>query len=181
MLHRIGGALLLVLIGVLIAFKYQNFTQSHLGPNSPSGSNPESELLIPLSVEAVNAQVQNGDHKLSLVNFWASWCVPCQKEFPALLSLREELKDQGLQVILVSADQENKRSAAEEFLKKMEVDFKSYYRGDQGYKAMDQIYPGWNGALPASLIIGKDGEILDAWFGETSEEEFKSRIGKHLF
>lgn len=181
MLHRIAGAFLLVFVGVLIAFKYQNFTRSHLGPNGPTGLSAESELLTPLSTEAVKAQVQTGDHKLSLINFWASWCVPCQKEFPAILSLREELKDQGLQVILISADQENKRAAAEEFLIKMKVDFKSYYRGNQGYKAMDEIYPGWNGALPASLIVGKDGQILDAWFGETSAEEFKSRIGKHLF
>ncbi|TCC98157.1 TlpA disulfide reductase family protein [Pedobacter psychroterrae] len=43
-------------------------------------------------------------HKYVLVDFWASWCVPCRKSIPGLKTAYEELKDKGLQIVSISID-----------------------------------------------------------------------------
>lgn len=171
MLHRIAGALLLIFIGVLVALKFQNFSDQN-----PSASS----LLKPLSKEAISQEIREGDHQIALVNYWASWCLPCLKEFPDLVKLREKYADQGLKLILISADDESKRSAAEKILRDQKVDFETYFKGDQSLELFGELYPNWNGALPSNLIITKDGKVLEAWFGETTGPEFEERIKKHL-
>jgi len=56
--------------------------------------------------------------KVVLLDFWASWCAPCIKEFPSLVKLRERYKDKGFEIIGVNMD--SKVSKAEKFLDKHE-------------------------------------------------------------
>lgn len=171
MLHRIAGAVLLVLVGVLIAYKFS------LSRNIES----PSTILIDASIEDIRKEIQTGEHKITLVNFWASWCVPCLKEFPELLQIKEKYADKGLKVIFISADDEKQRADALRFLQAHKVTFTTYVRAhDQKYEVFDALYPGWNGALPATLIFNTKGEVLDSWFGETSGAEFEARVQKQL-
>jgi len=43
--------------------------------------------------------------KVVLLNFWATWCPPCRKEMPSMVTLHQKLKDHGLKVVAVSVDQ----------------------------------------------------------------------------
>jgi thiol-disulfide isomerase/thioredoxin len=43
-------------------------------------------------------------HKYVIVDFWASWCVPCRKSIPALKQLYKEMSDKGLQIVSISID-----------------------------------------------------------------------------
>jgi thiol-disulfide isomerase/thioredoxin len=54
--------------------------------------------------------------KVVLLDIWASWCVPCKDEMPALDDLARRLRGSGVEVIAVSIDED--RGAAEQFLKK---------------------------------------------------------------
>lgn len=117
---------------------------------------------------------------LVLINFWASWCEPCRAEFPGILKLKEEYAQRGLQIIFISIDGSNEFSAAEEFLRDRQVSFKTFYRGSQSVDFITKIFPKWEGAVPASVLLGPQLEIVDSWEGETSLEEFKQRITPHL-
>ena len=178
MIHRIGGAVLLVLVGVLLAYKLR------MPPvDAPSAAGPTTagiQTLEPLDLQKVRLQITEGDHKVTLVNLWATWCVPCRKEFPELLALRDKFGPQGLKLVLISADSELKKAEAQEFLNEQKVDFTSFYKGNQGFEAVDQIYPQWNGALPTSVILDKSGKVLEAWFGETTGPEFEEKLKRHL-
>lgn len=153
-----------------MALKYRNFSDEHL----------PSSLLQPLSKEVIQKEIREGDHQITLINYWASWCVPCLREFPELVKLKKKYADQGLKLILISADDESKRSAAEKILMDQKVDFETYFKGDQSLALFEELYPNWNGALPANVILTKEGKILEAWFGETTGPQFEERIKKHL-
>jgi cytochrome c biogenesis protein CcmG/thiol:disulfide interchange protein DsbE len=60
--------------------------------------------------------VQPSDYrgKVLLIDFWASWCVPCKASFPALDALYQRERDRGLEVLAVNLDEE--RKAADAFL-----------------------------------------------------------------
>jgi thiol-disulfide isomerase/thioredoxin len=175
MLHRILGAALLVLVGVLLAYKFAAPPPRSLGTTSA-----DSSLLKPLQEDLVRHEITEGPQKITLVNFWASWCVPCRKEFPELVALRKELAQQGLKVLLISADEEEQRGAVESFLKEQKVDFPTYFKGSANIATFDHLYPRWNGALPANVIYDSKGQVLEAWFGETTRPQFEEMIKKHL-
>ena len=117
---------------------------------------------------------------LVLLNFWATWCEPCKTEFPHIMTVRERFKAEGLQVVFVSIDDTEDLEDTETFLKAHHVDFPSFFKGDQSLKFVQEIYPQWSGAVPATLILGPDLKILDSWAGDTSLEEFEMRIKRQL-
>lgn len=168
MLHRIGGVFILILVGVLLAYKF-----------SPSRISPESKWLTVLDAEQLKKEIVEGSTPLTLVNLWASWCVPCLKEMPDLLEIRETYGSK-VRFLLISSDGTDKKAEALRILLKHKVDFPTYFRGDKGYEELDAIYPDWNGALPANLVLDQKGQVLEAWFGETSKAQFTEILEKHL-
>jgi thiol-disulfide isomerase/thioredoxin len=52
----------------------------------------------------LNVMEEVGKHKLTLLDFWASWCGPCRQEMPAMKQLYEQYKDKGLGIIGISLD-----------------------------------------------------------------------------
>lgn len=117
---------------------------------------------------------------LVLINFWASWCTPCKIEFPALLKMKQQWASRGLQVVFVSIDEPPDLPAAEEFLINSGVEFATYYKGEQPNEFIRELFPKWQGSVPATLLYGQDGQLVDAWEGETSPAEFENRVSKHL-
>ena len=137
-------------------------------------------LVREATAKQILDHVQDLKAPLVLVNFWASWCEPCKLEFPHILKLRKTFADKGLQVVFVSVDDPSDLSAAEKFLRENQVDFKTFYKGKQSLKFVSEIYPNWSGAVPTTVLIGPGGKIVDAWEGDTSGEEFQTKIQPHL-
>jgi thiol-disulfide isomerase/thioredoxin len=117
---------------------------------------------------------------LVLVNFWASWCEPCKIEFPHILKLNETYAKKGLRVLFVSVDETSDLSVAEKFLRAQNVDFPTFYKGQQPLKFVAEIFPDWSGAIPATVLFGPAGQIVEAWEGDTSLAEFEAKIKPHL-
>ena len=91
-------------------------------------------------------------HSIVLVDFWASWCVPCVKSFPFLNTLHRELKGRGLEVVAVDVDEHVPDGAA--FLRNHQAQFTvgSDPRGDCP-KAF-----GLHG-MPTSYLIDRQGVV----------------------
>jgi peroxiredoxin len=98
--------------------------------------------------------------KVVLLNFWATWCVPCRKEMPAIEALYQRYKDRGLEVVAISLD---KLAAApvEAFVQEVGVTYRV---------ALD---PTWATArtygvrgLPATFLLDRAGNVVMRELGE---------------
>jgi thiol-disulfide isomerase/thioredoxin len=125
-------------------------------------------------------QVRSFNSPVVLINFWASWCEPCKEEFPSIMRARKEFESKGLRVVFVSVDETEDAGAALSFLKEQQVDFPTFYKGSQSLNFVAEVYPAWTGAVPATVLMGKDLKILDAWEGDTTYEELQERLNKQL-
>lgn len=146
--------------------------------SAPKGISQELVQQVP--AETILSHIRESKSPLVLVNFWASWCEPCKIEFPNILKLREKFGKDGLKIVFVSIDDVAEKAAAEAFLREQHVDFPTFYKGTQAVKFVTDIYPEWRGAVPATILIGGDGQIKDAWEGDTTLEEFEQRVSRQL-
>lgn len=100
------------------------------------------------------------DGKITLVNFWATWCGPCVVEIPEFVALKEEWKDRPFEILGVSMDEEGfdmVRPFAEDF----------YMNYPQILDVQGELGEGFGGvyALPGTFVVGSDGKILSGYLG----------------
>jgi thiol-disulfide isomerase/thioredoxin len=113
--------------------------------------------------------------KVVLVNFWATWCVPCRDEMPSIQRLKDRLADKPFVVLAVNLDEPEARVRT--FLSQMKVDFTVLL--DPEKKAAKA----WKARiLPASFVIGPDGRIRYSVVGELDwgHDRVVSRISELL-
>lgn len=96
--------------------------------------------------------------KVVVLDFWASWCVPCRRSIPWLNAMHEKYADDGLVIIGVNVDQEPEEAAA--FLRQYPAKFMISY-DSQGKVA--RLY-GVQG-MPTSFVLGRDGEVIAQHLG----------------
>jgi len=108
------------------------------------------------TIDGESRSAEEWDGQVVLVDFWASWCVPCREEMPAFNELRARYGDQGFDVVGLAADELEK---VKEFLTEVQVDFPIVY-GDL-FDVMDisAEYGNSYGGLPYSAFIDRDGNI----------------------
>jgi thiol-disulfide isomerase/thioredoxin len=90
--------------------------------------------------------------KVTLVNFWASWCGPCVEEIPSLNRLKEKMQDQPFQLISVNYAESAQQIRA--FMKKVNVAFPVLLDKDGELAGQWKVV-----AFPSTFVIGPDGEI----------------------
>ncbi|MGH7831831.1 MAG: peroxiredoxin family protein, partial [Candidatus Binatia bacterium] len=96
--------------------------------------------------------------KLVFLNFWASWCIPCREEMPAMERLYQEFREKGFVVVAVNVM--DGRDDALAFVKELKVTYPVLLdpQGDVG-----QLYGAWG--LPTTYLIGVKGEGLARMWG----------------
>lgn len=125
---------------------------------------------------AIEGAWPNTRGKVLLVDFWASWCGPCRKSFPALEALHQRYKARGLLVIGVSVDEDP--AAMGRFLKQHPVSFSTVR--DQSQKLVKAT---GISAMPTSLLVDRGGTIrfVNAGFkGAESENALRQQIEQLL-
>ncbi len=110
---------------------------------------PEFELKGPAGKPLSLSELKG---KVVFVNFWATWCLPCIEEMPALEKLHQELQKDGLVILAVNFQEGSAR--VKEFFTEHNLTFTPLL--DRDGKVTER-YQAW--ALPASVIINKRGEI----------------------
>ena len=89
--------------------------------------------------------------KVVVLDFWASWCVPCRRSFPWLNGMHDKYASDGLVIIGVNVDQEP--ASAAKFLQKFPASFQISY-DTNGILAKKFDVQG----MPSSFVIGRDGQ-----------------------
>jgi thiol-disulfide isomerase/thioredoxin len=116
--------------------------------------------------------------KVMLLNFWATWCKPCVKEFPELVKLYANYKEKGFELVFISLDDLSEvDTKLKPFLVKYGVDFTTYYnKFTKPEELIDIIDKNWSGAIPSTYIYDKEGALKSSILGNKTYEQFEKEI-----
>jgi len=144
--------------------------------------NSYSQELIPANEKVLDSIKAANKGKVVLYNFWATWCKPCVEEFPDLMKINNEFKDKDFKLVFISLDfGDDFEKETQKFLKKMNVDFVTYYNGfKKDEDLINYMDKSWNGGIPGTFIYDKEGKLKKTFIGKTSHSEFKKTISKLL-
>lgn len=90
--------------------------------------------------------------KVVFVNFWATWCLPCRAELPAIGKFYNQYKN-NKNIFFLTINEDDDLEMAKDFLRKSQYTIPLYIRGEE---VPDDIF---KGSLPTTLIIDKQGRI----------------------
>ncbi|MCC5925335.1 MAG: TlpA family protein disulfide reductase [Bacteroidetes bacterium] len=111
-------------------------------------------------------------NKAVLVNVWATWCIPCVEEFPYIVDVRNEFKNE-LEVVFISADFPEALERIYQFLGDNKVYWQTYLKNDRDEPFIDAVWSDWTGALPATVVYNTRGEQIAAFERPATFEEFR--------
>jgi len=120
----------------------------------------------------VLVDMEGNKHRLSdykgqgvFLNFWATWCKPCEREMPYIENQYQQFKDQGVQVLAI--DSGESELAVNRFIERKGMTFPVLI--DEGpVQAAYGINP-----LPITFLIDKEGNVVKSHTGELSEEKVR--------
>jgi len=148
-----------------------------------SGRAADATLLKgELDGKELSAAIAKQKGHVVLVNFWATWCVPCREEFPDFVRLEKAYRDRGLRVIGVSTDLAKDLPKVEKFLAAAPPDFPNYRKksGGDDQDFIESVDAKWGGELPFTVLYGKDGRKVRVLSGKQSYEDLEKVISPLL-
>lgn len=114
--------------------------------------------------------------RLLVVNFWATWCVPCIEEMPDLQRVRDEYVARDVEVLGIGID-----SAAKirDFRDKMRITFPLLVAGAGGSELSRQL-GNTAGALPYTVLVTRDGALVQRRLGPVKPQDLRRWLDAHL-
>lgn len=148
------------------------FTACAAGSIQESAPTKTPKPPIDLTLKDLTGQtVQLSDLRgnIVLVNYWASWCGPCREEMPILDEFYKRHQSEGFILVAINASESTEEAAN--------------YIAEHGYSftvwsdppGRTMIELGING-LPASLLLDKEGRIINVWMGPLTEVMLETTV-----
>jgi peroxiredoxin len=110
-----------------------------------------------------------------LLNFWATWCVPCKREIPALTALYRDYQERGFVVLGVSVDSEIR--AIKPFARQMKMNYPVLIGA--GREDLSKAFGPFIG-FPTSVLVARDGKVCVRHVGVVSKAQLERQIGALL-
>jgi thiol-disulfide isomerase/thioredoxin len=111
--------------------------------------------------------------KVILLDFWATWCVPCRDEIPQFVEFQKKYGGQGLQIVGISMD--DGPGPVRDFYQKFQMN----YPVAMGTAKIGEMYGGVLG-LPINFLIDRDGRIYSKHIGATDMSVYEKEINTLL-
>jgi thiol-disulfide isomerase/thioredoxin len=115
----------------------------------------------------------------TLINVWATWCVPCRTEMPALEALHREFEDDGLRVVGINIDAGSGDEPVEAFLADLGITFRNLRDPDDRVTRTFRLV-----GVPETLLVDANGRLAHRWIGrfdpssENTKEIVRSVLAK---
>jgi thiol-disulfide isomerase/thioredoxin len=159
-----------VVVAAMLYFGFHMARRSGTGRTAYSARPTEAPDFTLQSLDGKSLRLSDLRGKAVLLNFWATWCVPCKIEMPWLVELQNEYGPQGLQIVGVAMDDSSKEDIAK-FAKDMGVNYPVLL----GKEAVGDAYGGVP-ALPESFFISRDGKIVDKILGLRGRSDLEDAV-----
>jgi peroxiredoxin len=140
----------------------------------------------PVQLSLANAQElkslrQNSNGKLLLVNFWATWCGPCQKEMPDFQTIHRMYRHRPFEVVAVSINYPDEKPGVLSVLNRLHATSRNLLLGSTDiYSLMAAFDADWNAAVPYTTLIRPGGEVVFKRQGTINPLEVKRLIIANL-
>ena len=123
-------------------------------------------------LSGVEQSLQSLKGRIVVLNFWATYCIPCRKEMPDLAAVQNEFAALGVQVIGVSTDDIADRNKVLQFIKETKVNFPIWMGGSVEH----MMRFGLGAALPGTVVIDRDGKISRVISGVVDQAILRKHI-----
>ena len=145
--------------------------------SSPATASVKIETI---DTDGLKALITKQKEKPLLVNFWATWCIPCREEFPDLVKLDGEFRPKALNFVTVSLDDVSEiKTGVPKFLTEMKATMPTYLLDVKDPEpAINAVDPKWQGDLPATFLYNEKGEVVFKHFGRVNTAELREAIAK---
>ncbi len=110
-----------------------------------------------------------------LVNIWASWCLPCRSEMPAMQRLYNEYSSRGFTILAVNATNQDNLEQIENFIQENNLTFPIFFDQKGSVSNLYNVR-----SLPSSFFIDEEGIIQDVVIGGMPESLLRIRIEELL-
>jgi peroxiredoxin len=123
------------------------------------------------SIDGTTFESSSFEGKVTVINFWATWCAPCVVEIPEFVALYDEWSDRPFEIVGVASDWEGFRVVrpfAEDFL--MNYPVVSDSAGTVGEK-FGGVY-----ALPTTFVVDANGHVVRRYMGLFPFDEFRAQL-----
>jgi len=147
-----------------------------LGTGKPLPNEPEVTFK---DFEGKELSLASLKGKVVLVNFWATWCEPCQVEIPWMIGFQKKYADKGFTLLGVAMDEDGK-SVVEPYVQKTQFDVEGHpmpmnYPIVLGDDDLAAKFGGLLG-LPTTYVISREGKIAKRYIGLASESDLDKLI-----
>lgn len=115
-------------------------------------------------------KIQDFKGKVVLLNFWATWCVPCLAEIPELIKWQKEYENQGLQIVGITYPPTNQKKVRS-FARHQKINYPILF----GLKKTRVSFDAGE-TMPLSVVIDKEGNIREIIEGIIFADEFDEKI-----
>lgn len=145
--------------------------------NAAAEINPEALLGVSLPDIAGQEQaIGQWKGKVLIVNFWATWCVPCREEMPEFVKLQREFGAQGVQFVGIAIDEPAK---VRDFAAELGLNYPALI-GGYGAIELSRALGNRVGALPYTLILDRSGRVSRTQLGPVKTADLRAIIGQLL-
>ena len=169
----------LLLMLVVVASFTANFSGCKSGgAGTPKTLANEPEVTFK-DLQGKDVSLASLKGKVVVVNFWATWCEPCQVEIPWMIDFQQKYADKGFTLLGVAMDDDGK-SAVEPFVQKsqFDVDGKKMAMNYPIVLGNDDLAAKFGGllGLPTSIVISRDGKVVKRYIGLASQDDLDREI-----
>jgi peroxiredoxin len=110
-----------------------------------------------------------------IVNYWSTWCIPCQEELPALEQLRAEFQGSGITILSINAIEQDTMEDVQQTIAQHGLTHPILLdKGAAFYDAYNVLF------FPTSFFIDANGIITEVLLGGATQDEFRQRIQRLL-
>lgn len=133
-------------------------------PAAFAGEPPSLETILSAKLEVTNIDGSKAPlnsilatGKITIVEFWATWCPPCHKTIPALVELDRRFREQGVQVLGLSVDSSKDLEKVKRLISELGVGYTNAFASPEVFRFItgrDKI------SVPKIVIFNREGKII---------------------